>query len=142
MRAGFIIELVCDAPPDDVLRRVLDLRAHSRVIPLTRVTPEVAADQLAVGTVFVARTSVGPVGFDDPMRVDQLSFRPATATIVKLGKVIRGAVCIRVDPTTGGSRMHWDQSVDLPWLPQALQPAAARVLRGGYRRIIRRLIEF
>ena len=80
MRAGFIIELICDAPPDDVLRRVLDLRAHSRVIPLTRVTPEVAADQLAVGTVFVARTSVGPVGFDDPMRVDQLSFRPATAT--------------------------------------------------------------
>lgn len=140
MAATFVIELPSSLPPGETLRRVLDLRAHTRVIPLTRVTPEVAAADLAVGTVLVARTSIGPFGFDDPMRLDELSFQPAAATITKLGKTITGVVRITVEPTATGSVLRWEQSVDLPWLPRLLLPPAVPILSGGYRRVLRRLI--
>jgi len=138
--AGFVVELRTDLPPDEALRRVLDLRAHDRIIPLTRVTPAMPAGALTAGTRFVARTSLGPVGFDDPMRIEKLSFVPASATIVKLGRVIRGVVSVEVTSSAGACLVRWSQSVDLPWLPGVLQSAAARVLKAGYRRVLQRLL--
>lgn len=137
---GFVIEVPIDLPPDEALRRVLDLRAHDRIIPLTRVSPAMRAEELSVGRRFVARTSLGPVGFDDPMRIEKLSFEPAAATIVKLGRVIRGVVTVRVVPSGIGGVVRWKQTVQLPWLPVILQPVAARVLRVGYRGVLRRLL--
>ena len=141
-RAGFVVELTADCAPGEALRRLLDLRAHSRLIPLTRVSPAVSADELTAGSRFVGRTAVGRFGFDDAMRIEALSFAPdAAATIVKLGRVIRGVVQVTAVPTDTGSGVRWEQSVHLPWLPGVLQPAAARVLRVGYRRVLARLLE-
>lgn len=139
-RARFTVELQADCAPDEALRRLLDLRAHNRHIPFTRVTPSVAADELAPGSRFVGRTAVGPLGFDDPMRIEALSLEPAAASIVKLGRAIRGVVRVTATPSVTGSVVRWEQSVHLPWLPEFLQPTAARVLRAGYRRVLGRLV--
>ena len=140
IQAQFTVELPAACPPDEALRRLLDLRAHTRVIPFTRVTPAVSADELTPGSRFVGRTAVGRVGFDDPMRIESLTFDPAAATIVKLGRVIRGDVQVSATPSGTGSAVRWEQRVHLPWLPGFLQPTAARVLRAGYRRVLVRLL--
>lgn len=140
-RAWFVVEVPADCAPAEALRRVLDLRAHSRLIPLTTVTPALSARELAVGSRFVGRTAVGPVGFDDPMRIEELSFLPdAEARISKQGRVIRGDVRVRATPSPTGSLVRWEQSVHLPWLPGLLQPMAARALQFGYRRVLVRLL--
>ncbi|MHA6523620.1 SRPBCC family protein [Tessaracoccus sp. G1721] len=140
VRARFVVEVAADCPPSEALRRVLDLRAHNRLIPLTRVSPAVSADELAVGSRFVGRTAVGRFGFDDPMRLESLTFEPADAIIVKLGRAIRGDVRVTATPSATGSVVRWEQSVHLPWLPGFLQPTAALVLRAGYRRVLSRLL--
>ncbi|HSO71002.1 MAG TPA: SRPBCC family protein [Arachnia sp.] len=140
-RARFVVELHADCAPDEALRRLLDLRAHSRLIPLTRVTPAVSADELTVGSRFVGRTAVGRFGFNDHMRIEALTFAPhAAATIAKRGRVIRGVVQVSATPSATGSAVRWEQTVHLPWLPGFLQPTAARVLRAGYRRVLARLL--
>lgn len=137
--AAFTVGLQCDCSPGDALRRVLDLRAHTRLIPLTTVTPAVAADDLHPGFRFVARTGVGPVAFDDVMVVEEID--ETSARIVKQGRAIRGFIHLRVEPVPGGSAVRWHQEVRLPWLPGILQPAVARVLRLGYRQVLRRLLD-
>lgn len=138
--AGFVVELTADYPPAEALSRLLDLREHDRIIPLTRVTPAVPANELRAGSTFVARTAVGPLGFDDPMLVERISFEPAAARIVKQGRALRGGIDVRVVPSAAGSTVRWEQTVHLPWLPGILQPVAARVLRVGYRRVLGRLL--
>lgn len=140
IRAHFTVELPAACPPDQALRRLLDLRAHDRLIPLTRVNPAVSAEELTVGSRFVGRTGVGRFGFDDHMRIEALGFEPAAATIVKRGRVIRGVVHASAEPSATGSVVRWEQSVHLPWLPGFVQPTAARVLRAGYRRVLARLL--
>lgn len=137
--AAFTVELRSHLPPREALLRVLDLRAHSRLIPLTVVTPAVAADELHAGFRFVARTGVGPVAFEDAMRVDEI--RGASARIVKENRVILGTIHLQISPAPGGSLVHWHQQVRLPWLPRFLQRPAAGVLRVGYRRILLRLLD-
>lgn len=139
-RARFTVELHADCAPDEALRRLLDLRAHNRHIPFTRVTPAVSADELAPGARFVGRTAVGRFGFNDHMRIEALTFDPAAATIAKRGRVIRGVVQVTATPSATGSVVRWEQSVHLPWLPGFFQPTAARVLRVGYRRVLARLL--
>lgn len=142
--ASFTIEVATPVTPDEALRRVLDLRAHDRVIPLTRVRPAVPATDLHPGSSFVARTGVGPLGFDDPMRVEAVdehgAAEPAGAVIVKEGHVIQGRIEVLITPTAAGSLLSWHQQVALPWLPGFLQAPAARVLRRGYRRVLTRLL--
>lgn len=138
--AGFTVELRTDLTPDEALRRVLDLRRHDRIIPFTRVNPPLGADALAPGTRFTARTSLGPLGFDDPMQITTLSFAPAGATIEKLGRIIGGSIAVDVVASADGSLVRWRQTVQMPWLPKALLPVATRVLRGGYRRVLVRLL--
>jgi len=139
-RARFTVELQADCAPDEALRRLLDLRAHNRHIPFTRVTPAVPADELTPGSRFVGRTAVGRFGFNDHMRIEALTFDPAAATIAKRGRVIRGVVQVTATPSATGSAVRWEQTVHLPWLPGFLQPTAARVLRVGYRRVLARLL--
>lgn len=121
---------------------MLDLRAHNRLVPLTTVSPAVAADELVVGSRFVGRTGVGPIRFDDLMRIEQLSFAPeARAVIVKEGRVLRGRVRVMATASARGSLVSWEQDVVLPWLPCALHPLAARMLAVGYRQVLTGLLE-
>ena len=142
--AGFTISLESPLQPGDALRRILDLRQHDRLIPLTRVNPAMAADDLAAGTEFVARTGIGRLGFDDRMRVQRIFMDDpdggSGAVITKHARVIQGTIRLTITPTPTGSHIRWYQSVRLPWLPRFVQPAAAWVIRLGYLRVLTTLL--
>jgi hypothetical protein len=141
----FLVVVDVDLAAGEAWRRVLDLRMHSRVIPLTTVTGDaLSADELGRGSRFVARTALGPMGFDDPMVVDDIR-EPAgggagVARIHKEGKVIRGWIELRVTPLASGSRVEWDQDIRVRWVPTLLEPVAAQVARAAYGTAIRRLL--
>jgi hypothetical protein len=77
------------------------------------------------GTVFVARSGVGPVAFDDPMEV--VTWRPpldgsaGRCRLVKRGTFVTGWAEIEVRPVTGGgSRVLWREDLNVRWLPRFL----------------------
>jgi hypothetical protein len=125
--------------------RVLDLRLHDRLIPLTRITRGmVPAAGLRPGSEFVARTGLGPIGFDDRMVVTDVTApvdgSAGFARIEKQGRVIRGSIVIRVSPTLGGSRVTWDQEISVWGVPRALGWLEARASRAAYGMALRRLL--
>lgn len=83
-----LVERVTRLTVDQAWRRLTDWPRHGAVVPLTRVsvlTPPPTAE----GTVFVARTGLGPLTFDDPMRVAR--WRPPTlCRLVKQGGLVTG----------------------------------------------------
>ncbi|MBB1510416.1 hypothetical protein [Tessaracoccus sp. MC1756] len=138
----FTVTLHADCPPPEALSRVLDLRAHSRVIPFTTLTPAPSFAELEPGARFVARTAIGPFGFDDPMVVEHLDAGPGrcSARLRKQGRAIRGLIRVECLPDDGGATVIWRQAVHLPWWPRRLHWLAVPVLRAGYRRVLRRLL--
>ncbi|TQM65102.1 carbon monoxide dehydrogenase subunit G [Humibacillus xanthopallidus] len=143
--AAFDVHLETDLPPAEAWRRVLDLRAHSEVIPLTTVTGDhLEAAALAPGSRFVARTALGPIGFDDVMVIDSIE-QPvdgsgARARIHKEGKLIGGTIDFRVTPTTSGSTVDWVQQISVRGVPRAADPVVARVARTAYGKALRDLL--
>lgn len=143
-QGSFTVHFDTPLAPEDALRRILDLRQHDRIIPFTRLTPTMAADQLRPGTEFVARTGIGPVGFNDVMRVERINLgddqSEAGALISKHGRVIHGTIQVTITPGTAGSHISWHQSVHLPWLPGFVHAPAVRIMRLGYRRVLSQLL--
>lgn len=135
--SGFVVTLRTAVPPAEALRRVLDLEAHTRVIPFTRVIMQ-GGPQAEQGERFVARTGLLGLSFDDPMHVKCRDEHGAV--IVKEGSVITGTITVTADGTDEGSVLRWRQRFRLPWLPSLLQHAAAPILRFGYRRALQRLL--
>ncbi|NUO90702.1 MAG: hypothetical protein HOQ18_07745 [Dermatophilaceae bacterium] len=143
--ARFTVVVETGLPADEAWRRLLDLRAHTAVIPLTTLRGEVlTADGLRAGSRFVARTAVGPLGFDDRMVVDQIAPpQPGgggSARIRKEGNVVRGRIDLAVTPTAGGSRVEWEQVIRVRPVPAVLDPVVALVARLAYATTIRRLL--
>jgi carbon monoxide dehydrogenase subunit G len=143
--AAFTIRLDVPRPAPQVWAAVLDLRAHADIIPATTVIPSLVAAELQPGTQFLARTAVGPVGVDDPMRVDSIT--PATDTtagtarISKEGKAARGDILLTVTPVDSGScRVEWAQDLVVRGVPRALDPLVAVTARAAYRLLLRRLV--
>lgn len=129
-------------PPAETWARLWDLDRHTAVIPLTTVTPHPPATRLGAEAGFTGRTALGPLGFDDVMRVARWA-PPESATVVKVGRVVGGRIEVTVVPLRHGSRVTWRQTVRLPWLPRPLrwvEALAARVMAPGYRRVIRTLL--
>lgn len=143
-RGSFTVTFDSPLAPDAALARILDLRQHDRIIPFTGLAPRMAADQLRPGSEFVARTAIGPVGFDDRMRVEAITLgadQPeASAVISKHGRAIRGTIRLAITPTPTGSHVRWLQTVQLPWLPRFAQAPAVRIIRLGYRRVLSQLL--
>ena len=130
---------------DEAWDRVLDLRLHDRLIPFTRITSgKVPATELRTGSTFVARTGLGPVGFDDRMVVTDLTApvgdSAGMAQIRKQGKVIRGSIELRVSPQPIGSRVEWDQEISVWGVPRALGWLTAQASRAAYGTALRRLL--
>lgn len=131
-------------PTDQAFERLLDLRRHDVMVPLTRIRRPPA--RLRYGSTFVARTSLGPFGFDDPMVVVSWTPPPARglaghAVIEKQGRVVTGRILVQVCPdphVAGGSVIRWSQRIGLLLqLDLLLGPA---VLRWVYRRTALRLL--
>jgi hypothetical protein len=143
--ARFTVDVETELAAPEAWRRLLDLRAHTRAIPLTTLRGDVlTADDLTAGSRFVARTAVGPVGFDDRMVVDEitppLDGAGGSARIRKEGNVVRGRIDLAVVPTAAGSRVEWDQVIRVRPVPALLDPVVALVARLAYATTIRRLL--
>lgn len=147
MPGEFVVTVDTPLTPAQAWARVWDLDRHTAVIPLTTVTVDSPATALAEGATFCGRTGIGPIGFDDPMRV--VAWEPPTAdggraVVTKNGSVLGGGIEVTFAPVArGGTRITWRQQVELPWLPSPmsrLEPLAARVAAPGYRMILNRLL--
>ena len=126
----------------DAWALLTDWPSHTRWVPATTVV--VLEDAGGVGTRFVGRTRVGPVGFDDPMTVT--GFVPPTATsagrcaILKTGRVVLGTAGFTVAPT--GERactVEWweDVTVVPEGLTRWVEPLIARAASKSFARVLR-----
>ncbi|PNE40312.1 SRPBCC family protein [Streptomyces noursei] len=141
--AVFRIERTVPLSPDAAWRRLTHWAAHSAHVPLTTITVT-TTPPTRVGTTFVARTGLGPLGFDDVMRV--VRWEPpgagtagATAgrcRIEKRGRVVAGWAEFEVEVRAGGCRVVWRGEVRPRGLPRPLGPLAARSARWLYGRIL------
>lgn len=140
----FLLERTVPLPLDETWRRLTDWPRHGEVVPLTRVrvvTPAPTGE----GTVFVARSGVGPLAFEDPMEVTVwLPPTEETAGLCRLekrGRVVTGWAELEVRPGPGGrSRVVWREDLNVRPLPGVLDPLTAQVSRGVFGRAVNRLL--
>jgi hypothetical protein len=141
----FEVTIDSPLPAPEAWRRILDLRAHGAVIPLTKVSGEaLEAGRLAPGSRFVARTGLGPIGFDDPMLVESCAapteHDAGVARIRKEGRTVTGRITLRVTPTATGSVVGWKQRIRVRGVPAVFDAAVARVAEAAYRRALEGLL--
>ncbi|MFF9753089.1 SRPBCC family protein [Streptomyces sp. NPDC014344] len=142
--ATFQLERSASLPSDEAWRRLTTWSRHGEVVPLTRVTVT-TPPPTGEGTVFVARTGVGPLAFDDPMEVTV--WRPPTGgspgfcRLEKRGRVVLGWAEIEVRPGPGGrSGVVWREDVRVRFLPPACDALLARAGRAVFGRAVGRLL--
>ncbi len=143
--AHFEIHIDSPLSAPDAWGKILNLRAHSVVIPLTTVSGETLdAAGLAPGSRFNARTAVGPAGFDDPMVFDEVvqptETSPGRARIRKEGRLIRGQITLTVTPRPGGSAVEWSQDISVNHVPSLADPVVSLVARGAYGSTLKKLL--
>lgn len=133
------------APLATVWATAIDWPAHSRWVPLTKVW--VAEERGGLGTRFVGRTGLGPLGFDDPMTVTQWSppdeaHGAATCTVTKTGRVVTGTAGFTVRATGPGTcHLEWFEDIDIrpATITRLLAPLLAPLARAGLRQTLRKL---
>lgn len=141
--ALFRIDRESSLPADEVWRRLTAWERHADVVPLTRVsvrTPPPSGE----GTVFVARTGIGPVGFDDVMEV--VTWRPAAGggglcRLEKRGSFVTGWAEIEVSPgALAGSTVAWREELRVRWLPRAFDRVLVMAARWMFGRAVDGLV--
>ena len=135
----FEVVLTSPLAPAQAFAAVTDWPAHSRTVPLTRVS--VVHDHAGVGDRFVSRTALGRFGFDDPMEVVEWE-PPRRCVVVKHGRVVRGRAGIEVTPEPGGSRVAWRETARIGPRPLStvLDPFIALLGPLVFRRLLRTLL--
>jgi hypothetical protein len=140
------IELQVDvgAPVSTTWSWVSQWDRQQQWIPFTRVR-HVDGPVLAIGTRVIARTAVGPIGFDDPMTVTAVGAAPdgsRSYEMVHTGRLVKGVGAITVRPLDGArSRVEWWERVTVPGGPvaPALWRLGGPVTRLTFRWALRRL---
>ncbi|MFD3659242.1 SRPBCC family protein [Streptomyces sp. NPDC058659] len=136
----FRVERTVPLAPDEAWRRLTDWPAHGRQVPLTR-TRVLTPGLNGAGTRFTARTGIGRLAFDDPMRVVRWeppeAGRPGVCRLEKSGRVVRGwaEVAVSVAPD-GGCRVRWTEELAVRGLPRAFDPVLARAGRVLFGRAV------
>ncbi|GAB48722.1 hypothetical protein [Mobilicoccus pelagius] len=150
--ARFTVRLTVPIASPEAWRRVWDLDAHTRFIPLTTLRGDGTGDRdLRAGSRFVARTALGPLHVDDVMEVRRFDApaSPAStgrAALVKTGRVVGGDIDVTVAPAPSSagraSRTHveWRQDITLRGVPAVADPVVAAVARLAYGTVLRRLL--
>jgi hypothetical protein len=105
------------APAATAWAVLTDWPRHGGWVPLT-VVRTVSARPDGVGAAFVARTGIGPAGFDDPMTVvawqPPEGDQPGTCEVVKSGRVVHGRALFTVTPLPDGRcRVAWTEDVTI-----------------------------
>ena len=137
-RPSFVIELRMLEPPDVVWARLWDLDRHTVAVPFTRVA-SVDGHPLAADSEFVARTALGPFGFDDRMVVRE--WRPTEHAVVeKVGRWLSGTITVDLVRDGDGSRLVWRQSFGARFIPDPAGALVTPMVRAGYRRSLRRIL--
>ncbi|WP_327685470.1 SRPBCC family protein [Streptomyces sp. NBC_00467] len=124
---------------DEAWSRVTDWRSHAAQVPLTRLS-SVSGVPTGEGTLFVVRSGVGRVGFDDPMEV--VRWVPpdgggtARCRLEKRGRVITGWAEIEVESQGAGAVVVWTEELRIRPLPRVLDPLVVRVGRVVFGRAL------
>ncbi|MFJ8358165.1 SRPBCC family protein [Streptomyces sp. NPDC093984] len=131
----FRLERLTPLPVEQAWLRLTDWPRHADVVPLTRVTV-LTPGPTGVGTVFVARSGVGPLAFDDPMEV--VDWRPPTrCRMVKRGGVVTGWAEFEVRPHgDAGSRVVWREEIAVRRLPGLFDPPLGWLARRMFGRAV------
>jgi hypothetical protein len=113
--AHFTVVQDVRAPAGTAWDVLVDWPRHGGWVPLT-VVRTVSPRPDGVGAAFVARTGVGPLGFDDPMTVvvwePPRGDRPGRCEVVKSGRVVHGRALFVVTPLTETQcRVAWTEDV-------------------------------
>lgn len=139
--AFFDVGLTSPLPAAQAFTQILDLDAHTALIPFTVVHH---APPLGRGSVFVARTALGPIGFNDRMHV--LAYapprggEPGRCTIAKTGRWLRGPIHLTVHPSDAGCTVRWRQELRVRGLPRLADPVVRIVAIRAYRSVLTRLL--
>ncbi len=139
MRAELRVGVDIAAPAQLVWDVVTSWERQGEWIPFTRVR-RLPGPHGTVGEHVLARTALGPLGFDDPMTVT--AWEPPSRCLVEhTGRVVRGSGEFGVQPQGAGSRFTWSEVVSVPGgrLAPLLWRIAAPPLRLGFGVALRRL---
>ncbi|WP_461034725.1 SRPBCC family protein [Streptomyces mayteni] len=130
-------------PADEAWRRLTDWPRHGAHLPLTRVTVEPPAPT-GPGTLLVARTGIGRLGFDDPMEV--VGWRPPAddgrghCRLEKRGSVVTGWAEIEVRRRDGGSEVAWREEARINRPPRLFDAPARWLGRPLFGRLVDALL--
>ncbi|MFH9980484.1 SRPBCC family protein [Streptomyces sp. NPDC017179] len=141
---NFSLERTAPLPLDEAWRRITRWSRHADTVPLTRihvVTPAPTRE----GTVFVARSGVGPLGFDDPMEVTvwrpPADGEPGLCRVEKRGRVVLGWAELEVRPGPGGrARVVWREELRVRFLPGLFDEPLRGAARAVFGRALNRLL--
>ncbi|GHD90742.1 SRPBCC family protein [Streptomyces naganishii] len=141
---NFSLERTPPLPPDEAWRRLTRWQRHADAVPLTRVTV-LTPEPTREGTRFVARTALGPLGFDDPMEVTvwrpPAGGEPGLCRLEKRGRVVLGWAEIEVRTGPGGrARVVWREELRIRFLPGLFDPLVAGSARSVFGRAVNRLL--
>jgi hypothetical protein len=140
----FLLERVSPHPVAQSWRRLTDWPRHADVVPLTRVTVR-TPPPTREGTVFVARSGLGPLAFEDPMEVaiwqPPRDGSPGRCRLVKRGTFVTGWAEIEAHPAAdGGSRVVWREDLSVRWLPRVADRPLEWAARWMFGRAVERLL--
>ncbi|MFJ9632224.1 SRPBCC family protein [Streptomyces sp. NPDC091280] len=140
----FRLERTAPLPLEEAWRRLTEWPRHGEVVPLTRVTV-LTPPPTGEGTVFVARSGLGPLGFDDRMEVTvwrpPTEDEPGLVRLEKRGRVVLGWAEIEVRPGPGGrSRVVWHEELRVRFLPPLLDGPLRWAARSMFGRAVNRLL--
>lgn len=141
--ALFTVGLDTPRTPAEAWQRLVDWPEHGRYVPLTVVRVTTPAPD-GLGTVFLARTGVGRLGFDDPMEITE--WRPpelehaGRCRVEKRGRVLTGWAVLTVTPCRAGARVSWQEEIGIVGLPRFADPLIVASSRLVFGRVLRRLL--
>jgi hypothetical protein len=140
----FLLERTAPLPLPEAWLRLTEWPRHADAVPLTRVTVTTPGPTRE-GTVFVARTGVGPLSFDDPMEVTVWQppgdDTPGLCRLEKRGRVVTGWAEIEVRPGPGGrARVLWREELRVRWLPGGMDGVLERTARYMFGRAMNHLL--
>lgn len=142
MAIGFTLTARAPIPATQAWERLIDLGGHTRVVPLTRITP--AGATICAGLGFVAKTSLGPFSFDDVMEVltadAPAKLRPGHLVIDKQVLGLTGTIEVTVEQTATGARVTWRHMLDGGGLTALLHPLINPLVCTGYGLALRRIL--
>ncbi len=127
---AFTVSREVRAPAGQVWDLLVDWHRHAGWVPLTSMRVDEHGGH-GVGATFVGRTALGPIGFDDVMRVDAwrppAGGAPGRLRVEHIGRVVGGTAGLEVRPVTAVrcTVTWWEDMRLLPGLPAPWRPVVA-----------------